>query len=145
MHRSLSGCLVFVFSWVLLGLLPRQGAAQTLLVGPPVLREASLRTDTATYLLSRNTVVQAGGPALYFWYRREDETVELRLYPANVAINRPLRLHRSPDYQLLDSLSKEADGSFRTRLRFQNLTSSRFPRLCWNRPPTRPAKSPCGR
>ena len=105
-----------------------EASAQTI-TGPPVLREASLRTDTATYLLSRNTVVQAGGPALYFWYRRDDETAELRLYPANAAPARPLRLHRSPDYQLLDSLSKEADGSFRIRLRFQNLTSSRFLRL----------------
>jgi len=105
-----------------------EASAQTI-TGPPVLREASLRTDTATYLLSRNTVVQAGGPALYFWYRRDDETAELRLYPANAAPARPLRLRRSPDYQLLDSLSKEADGSFRIRLRFQNLTSSRFLRL----------------
>ena len=109
--------------------MPYGVAAQTALAGPPVLREASLRTDTATYLLSRNTVAQAGGPALYFWYRRDDETAELRLYPAMAAPARPLRLRRSPDYQLLDSLSKEADGSFRTRIKFQNLTSSRFLRL----------------
>ena len=129
MHRSLSGCLVFAFLGILLGELPHQVAAQTPLAGAPVLREASLRTDTVTCLLSRNTVAQAGGLALYFWYRRDDETAELRLYPANTAPARPLRLLRSPDYQLLDSLSKEADGSFRTRLRFQNLTSSRFLRL----------------
>lgn len=129
MSRSLLGCLVFVFFWIMLGARPLTATAQTAPSGPPVLREASLRTDTATYLLSHNTVAQPGGPALYFWYRRDDETAELRLYPAAVAANRPLRLRRSPDYQLLDSLSKEADGSFRTRLKFQNLTSSRFLRL----------------
>ncbi|GAB3848852.1 hypothetical protein GCM10028822_12360 [Hymenobacter terrigena] len=100
--------------------------AQTAPVGPPVLREASLQTDTATYLLSRNTVAVQGVPALYFWYRRDDETVELRLYPANA---KPLRLRRNPDFQQLDSLTKEDDGGFRTRLKFQNLTSSRFLRL----------------
>ncbi|WP_354585295.1 hypothetical protein [Hymenobacter sp. UYCo722] len=121
--------MVLTFFWILLGAVPRYAVAQTASAGPPVLREASLRTDTATYLLSRNTVVQAGGSALYFWYRRDDETVELRLYPASAAPARPLRLRRSTDYQLLDSLSKEADGSFRTRLKFQNLTSSRFLRL----------------
>jgi hypothetical protein len=129
MSRSLPFYLNRVFFWILLGVLPHYVMAQTATVGPPVLREASLRTDTATYLLSRNTVVQAGGPALYFWFRRDDETAELRLYPAAAASNRPLRLRRSSDYQLLDSLSKEADGSFRTRLKFQNLTSSRFLRL----------------
>ena len=94
-----------------------------------MLRDASLRIDTAIYLLSRNTVAQAGGPALYFWYRRDDETAELRFYPAATASTRPLRLRRSPDYQQLDTLSREVDGSFRTRLKFQNLTSSRFLRL----------------
>ena len=108
---------------------PRVVAAQAVPTGPPVLREASLRTDTATYLLSRHVVAQAGGPALYFWYRRDDEAAELRLYPANTANHHPLRLRRSPDYQLIDSLSQEADGSFRTRLRFQSLTSGRFLRL----------------
>ena len=129
MFRLLSACLVWAFFWILLGALPHQALAQTAPASPPVLREASLRTDTATYLLSRNTVAQTGGPALYFWYRRDDETAELRLYPATAAPTRPLHLRRSSDYQLLDSLSKEADGSFRTRLKFQNLTSSRFLRL----------------
>lgn len=113
---------------ILLGVMPRL-AAQTVPAGPPVLREATLRTDTAAYLLSRHTAPLQGTPALYFWYRRDDETVELRLYPTNAASAMPPRLRRSPDYQQLDSLAKEADGGFRTRLKFQNLTSSRFLRL----------------
>ena len=122
MSGSLCGRAVVIFWLILGGLLPVVGQAQ-------VLREASLRTDTATYLLSRNTVAQPGGPVLSFWFRHDDETAELRLYPANATNPRPLRLRRSPDYQQLDTLSREADGGFRTRLRFQNLTSSRFLRL----------------
>ena len=83
-----------------------------------MLREVSLRTDTAVYLLSRHTVDVQGVPTQYFWFRRDDETVELRLYPANLSSSKPLRLRRSPDYQQLDSLTKERDGGFRTRMRF---------------------------
>ena len=129
MSRSPSDCLFWALFWILCGTLPGHSVAQTVSVSPPLLRDASLRIDTAIYLLSRNTVAQAGGPALYFWYRRDDETAELRLYPAATASTRPLRLRRSPDYQQLDTLSREVDGSFRTRLKFQNLTSSRFLRL----------------
>jgi hypothetical protein len=114
---------------ILLGLAPRFSAAQVLPAGLPVLREASLRTDTATYLLSRNTVAVQGVPTLYFWFRRDDETLELRLYPADATNAKPLRLRRNPDFQQLDSLTKEEDGGFRTRLKFSNLTSSRFLRL----------------
>ncbi|MBU6121313.1 hypothetical protein [Hymenobacter siberiensis] len=109
--------------------MPHFSVAQTVPIGPPVLREASLRTDTATYLLSRNTTLVQGISTLYFWFRRDDETVELRLCPANGSSTKPLRLRRNPDFQQLDSLTREGDGSFRTRLKFQNLTSSRFLRL----------------
>ena len=114
---------------ILLGAVPRFATAQTVSTGPPVLREASLRTDTATYLLSHHTVAVQGVPALYFWFRRDDETVELRLYPVPTVNSQPLRLRRNLDYQQLDSLTKEEDGGFRTRLKFANLTSSRFLRL----------------
>ncbi|ALW85782.1 hypothetical protein AUC43_12185 [Hymenobacter sedentarius] len=121
--------LIATFGILLGGIIPRLAAAQTAPWGPPVLREASLRTDTATFLLSRNTVMVQGVPTLYLWYRRDDETVELRLFPANAVSPKPLRLRRNPDYQQLDSLTKEDDGSFRTRLKFQNLTTARFLRL----------------
>ncbi|WP_201978271.1 hypothetical protein [Hymenobacter rubidus] len=129
MSASFCFRLFFAFFGILLGVVPRFSNAQTAPVGGLVLRDASLRTDTSTYLLSRNTVPVQGVPTLYFWYRRDDETVELRLYPANPANAKPVRLRRSPDYQQLDSLSKEDDGSLRTRLKFQNLTTSRFLRL----------------
>jgi hypothetical protein len=129
MPASLCARVFVAIFGILLGLAPRFSAAQAVPAGPPVLRDASLRTDTATYLLSRNTVAVQGVPTLYFWFRRDDETLELRLYPANAANPKPLRLRRNPDFQQLDSLAKEEDGGFRTRLKFSNLTSSRFLRL----------------
>jgi hypothetical protein len=129
MFASLLSRVILAVFGILLGAMPHTSVAQTAGSGPVVLHEASLRTDTATYLLSRNTVALQGVPALYFWFRRDDETAELRLYPAHAASTKPLRLRRTPDYQQLDSLTKEADGGFRTRLKFQNLTSSRFLRL----------------
>lgn len=100
----------------------------------PLLRDVALRTDTATYLLSRHTVIVQGEPTLFFWFRRDDETVELRFYPERVAGEKPLRLRKSADFQQLDSLSREADGSWRTRVKFQDLTSSQFIRLVVEQP-----------
>lgn len=100
----------------------------------PLLRDVALRTDTATYLLSRHTVIVQGEPTLFFWFRRDDETVELRFFPERVAGDKPLRLRKSADFQQLDSLSREADGSWRTRVKFQDLTSSQFIRLVVEQP-----------
>jgi len=126
MPASLFARVVLALAGLLLGVLPTRSLAQSAPAAPPILREASLRTDTATYLLSRHVVAVQGTPTFYFWFRRDDETVELRLYPAN---SKPLKLRRNPDYQQLDSLTKEDDGAFRTRLKFQNLTTNNFLRL----------------
>ncbi|MFC7668347.1 hypothetical protein ACFQT0_13885 [Hymenobacter humi] len=107
-----------------------------------MLRDVSIRTDTAVYLLSRNTVPVQGVATQYFWFRRDDETVELRLYPATPASSRPLRLRRTPDYAQLDSLTKEEDGSFRTRLKFQNLTTGHFLRLVVEQPSDSAGREP---
>ncbi len=131
MPASLLSRVILAFFGILLGITSQLALAQTAPAGSPVLREASLRTDTATYLLSHHAVVVQGVPTLYFWFRRDDEIVELRLYPATATATtaKPLRLRRNPDYQQLDSLTREEDGGFRTRLKFQNLTTSRFLRL----------------
>ncbi|RTQ48224.1 hypothetical protein EJV47_17505 [Hymenobacter gummosus] len=95
----------------------------------PLLRDVTLRTDTASYQLSRHTVIVQGEPTLFFWFRRDDETVEVRFYPEKLAGDEPLRLRKSTDFQQLDSLTREADGAWRTRIKFQDLTSSQFIRL----------------
>ncbi|GAB2947445.1 hypothetical protein GCM10027048_10490 [Hymenobacter coalescens] len=99
-----------------------------------MLRDVALRTDTATYQLSRHTVIVQGEPTLFFWFRRDDETVELRLYPERIAGDKPLRLRKAADFQQLDSLTREPDGAWRTRIKFQDLTSSQFIRLVVEQP-----------
>ncbi|WP_236647169.1 hypothetical protein [Hymenobacter busanensis] len=108
----------------------------------PLLRDVALRTDTATYQLSRHTVVLQGEPTLFFWFRRDDETVELRLTPEKTVGEKPLRLLRSADYQQLDSLTREADGTYRTRLKFKDLTSSQFVRLVVEQPAAAAGQEP---
>ncbi|WP_400190292.1 hypothetical protein [Hymenobacter sp. B81] len=108
----------------------------------PLLREVLIRTDTATYQLSRHTAFVQGEPTLFFWFRRDDETVELRLQPEKPGVGRPLRLRRSADFQQLDSLTLEIDGSYRTRLKFQDLTSAQFVRLVVEQPADQPGEEP---
>lgn len=100
----------------------------------PLLRDVALRTDTATYQLSRHTVLVQGEPTLFFWFRRDDETVELRFYPERPAGDQTLRLRKAADFQQLDSLTREPDGAWRTRIKFQDLTSSQFIRLVVEQP-----------
>ncbi|WP_345224889.1 hypothetical protein [Hymenobacter koreensis] len=108
----------------------------------PLLREVILNTDTASYQLSRHTTIVQGEPALYFWFRRDDETVELRLMPERTTNPQLLRLRRSVDFRQLDSLTREADGSYRTRLKFQDLTSAQFVRLVIEQPAEAPGQEP---
>ncbi|WP_345235671.1 hypothetical protein [Hymenobacter saemangeumensis] len=121
--------------FLLIGLIGGLGVVPALAQdGPALLREVTVRTDTATFHLSRHAVANQGETALYFWFRRDDETVELRLEPEKIGDARSLRLRRSPDYVQLDSLTREPDGTYRTRLKFTDLTSSSFLRLVVEQP-----------
>ncbi|SHK66926.1 hypothetical protein [Hymenobacter psychrotolerans] len=96
----------------------------------PLLRELVLRTDTMRYQLSRHTVLVQNEPNLYFYYSQEDETAELEVYPGNGRTGRPLRLVRSADFLLLDSLTPAPGGQFyRAKIKFKELTAARFLRL----------------
>ena len=96
---------------------------------PPLLRELVLRTDTTSYTLSRNTIDVQGEPSLYFYYRQEDETAELQIYPTTWQPQAPLRLTRSADFQLVDSLTPVNNTYYRAKIRFRELTAARFLRL----------------
>lgn len=93
----------------------------------PLLRDLSLRTDTTRYSMSRNTVMVQGEPNVYFYYRQDDETAELLVYPQLVRSTAPLRLVRSADFQLIDSLTAVEGGQYyRAKLRFKDLGVNRF-------------------
>jgi hypothetical protein len=99
----------------------------------PVLRELVLRTDTTFYQLTRNTVAVQGEQHLYFYYRQEDETAELEVYPLNFQANRPVRIVRSADFLLLDSLTPVPNKPFyRAKIKFKELTATRFLRLTFS-------------
>ena len=116
----------------------RLAAALALLAGgsftaraqaPLLLRDLVIRTDTARYALSRNTVLVQAEPNLYFYYRQDDETAELLLYPQAWRPAAPLRLRRSADFTLLDSLTAVDNQYYRTKVRFKDLTAARFLQL----------------
>ncbi|RSK43922.1 hypothetical protein [Hymenobacter rigui] len=100
----------------------------------PLLRDLSLRTDTTRYSLSHNTVQVQGEPQLYFYYRQDDETAELLVYPETPG-RAGLRLQRSADFTLLDSLTP-VDGAqyYRAKLRFKDLGSNKFLSLTFRQP-----------
>ena len=99
----------------------------------PLLRELVMRTDTTRYQLSRNTVAVQGEQNLYFYYRQEDETAELEVYPLQPRM--PLRLVRSADFTLLDSLTASPNGQFyRAKVRFKELSAVRFLRFTFTQP-----------
>ena len=91
-----------------------------------LLSELLVRTDTTTYALSRNVINVQGELHLYFYYQQDDETAELRAYPVTFDPRAPLRLVRSADFQQLDSLTAVNNQYYRTKIRFKNLTASRF-------------------
>ncbi|WP_375417847.1 hypothetical protein [uncultured Hymenobacter sp.] len=106
----------------------------------PLLRDLSLTFDTTSYRLTRHALPVAGEPRLYFYYRADDQTAELRAYPLHPA---RLRLRPSADFQITDSLAAGADGAYRATLRFRHLTGAPFVRLSfWQAPDTagRPAR-----
>ncbi|UOG73080.1 hypothetical protein MTX78_13195 [Hymenobacter tibetensis] len=115
--------LVLSFAALFLGFLLTTFTAQAQ-VGP-LLRELVVRTDTTRYQISRNTVAVQGQQHLYFYYRQEDETAELEVYPAQTRTR--LRLVRSADFTLLDSLTAAPNGQFyRAKVRFKDLSAVRF-------------------
>ena len=94
-----------------------------------LLRDLALRIDTTRYTLSRNTIAVQGEPNLYFYYQKEDETAELQIYPTVFRANAPIRLIRSADFQLVDSVVAVDNSYFRAKIRFKELTAARFLRL----------------
>jgi hypothetical protein len=102
---------------------------------PLLIRDLSLRTDTTRYSLSRNTVLVQNEPNLYFYYRQDDETAELLVYPQDLRRGSSLRLVRSADFTQLDSLMPTEGGQYyRTKVRFKDLGATRYLRLTFRQP-----------
>ncbi|GAB3295189.1 hypothetical protein [Hymenobacter tenuis] len=102
----------------------------------PLVRDVSLRTDTSRYSLSRHTIAIQGEPHLFFTYRQDDEIAELLVYPFAPSPTAPLRLQRSADFVLVDSLTAVDGGQYyRAKMRFKDLTGTRYLRLTFQQAP----------
>ncbi|TGE13845.1 hypothetical protein [Hymenobacter elongatus] len=124
----------WLFSLAVLLCLTSPTLAQTVTSPPPLLRDLALRVDTARYSLSRTTIAVQGEPNLYFYYRQNDETAELLVYPQVWRPRVPLRLRRSADFTLLDSLTAVGNQYYRTKIRFKDLSAARFLQLTFTQP-----------
>ncbi|TGD79466.1 hypothetical protein [Hymenobacter wooponensis] len=108
-----------------------------------LIRDLSLRTDTTRYSLSRNSVLVQNEPNLYFYYRQDDETAELQVYPQDLRRGATLRLVRSADFTLLDSLMPAEGGQYyRAKLRFKDLGATRFLRFTFRQPADSAGQAP---
>ncbi|OUJ72923.1 hypothetical protein [Hymenobacter crusticola] len=107
----------------------------------PLLRDLALRLDTTRYTLSQNTITVQGEPNLYFYYQKEDETAELQIYPTVFQADKPLRLVRSADFQLVDSVTAVDNSYYRAKIRFKELTGARFLQLTFTQASDTASKS----
>jgi hypothetical protein len=86
----------------------------------------SLETDSGIFSLNQNTVNVKGETHLLFNYSVEDEVFVLKFQPNNDYSGKLFKLAESADYQTIDSLQRNADGSYYFKGRFQNLSKSNF-------------------
>ncbi|MFD1469216.1 hypothetical protein ACFQ48_13360 [Hymenobacter caeli] len=99
----------------------------------PLVRDVGLVLDTTRYAAPQQQLTVAGEPRLYFYYHADDQAAEVHATPAGPV--RRLRLLPSPDFKVLDSLVRGADGSYRATVRFRNLTATPFVRLVFGATP----------
>src|SRR5690606_789997 len=116
---------VLLFSlWLLLAtLFCFKAAGQTPVT--PVFQDIILKTDTASVRFSQNAVTFNGEPHLPFAYNREDQVAEINLVPATPNIQ-SIKLNRSADFSLVDSLVNVNKAYYKFKVRFRNLTSAQF-------------------
>ena len=85
-----------------------------------------MKIDTVSYALTQNSILVQDEKQLAFQYGQEDETAEINLYPHSFASINYLSLAESADFERLDSVINVNNRYFRVKLKFKNLTASRF-------------------
>ena len=91
----------------------------------PSFKDVVIKTDTAAWRFSENALVFNGGPHLPFFYSREDQIAEVNLIPAGPMLQ-SVKLARSADFSLMDSVVNVNNAYFKFKVRFRNLTASQF-------------------
>ena len=85
-----------------------------------------LRLDTAMFTSTSNLIQYNGEDQLYFIFETENPVCEVRVYPYEEDLYPRLRLLRSHDFDIVDSLVNFNNQYYRFKVRFRNLYTTDF-------------------
>jgi hypothetical protein len=85
-----------------------------------------LKVDDQQFSWESNRVTISGKEQLHFEYEQDNSVVEVELYPNKLYSIRAIKLLPSDDYDIVDSLVNINDMYFRFKVKFKQLTKSRF-------------------
>lgn len=91
--------------------------------------KVEIRIDTLVFNSSLHTIMYNGERHLYFEFTDNDPVCEVRIIPRDISITPDLKLIRSSDFDVLDSLINFNDQYLRFRVRFRDLANSSFLRF----------------
>lgn len=91
-------------------------------------QEVVVKVDTMRFSYSKDLITYQDEPHLPFQYLKEEQVVEVNLYPSNKSYfeAKNLSLKKSTDYDIMDSISWVNDSYYKFRLRFKSISKSDF-------------------
>ncbi len=116
-------CTIFSTIWC--------AAQQNNVLSGTALVDVEIRVDTALYTYNNDRILIGGDYLLPFHFSKNDQIIELRFLvrPGTQTNLKTLRLEKSEDFVILDSLSYVNEQYYRTRIRFKDLANTEFPAL----------------
>lgn len=84
-----------------------------------------LYIDTSRYTSNENIIIYQNKRHIFFNYSRNNQVMEVYLYPKKNQNIKKLALQPSLDYYIIDTL-KKIDDFYRFKVQFQNITKSSF-------------------
>ncbi len=97
--------------------------------GKTLFREIVIQSDTTKYYQSKNTVQYLNEKFLFFKVNSNEEICEITLYPDREDHLKTISLLASSDYTVLDTFVLINNEYFRGKIKFNDLSSTRFSRL----------------
>ncbi|MEM1138028.1 MAG: hypothetical protein AAGI07_19505, partial [Bacteroidota bacterium] len=94
-----------------------------------IFTDVEIRIGSAIFTLKNDLVLIREEPHLSFYFEDESETAEVYFKTKSILDSTLLRLEATNDYEVLDSLTKEADNLYRVKILFKRLSESNFLRF----------------